>query len=291
MNWFYIFDFSWCTIVLIVHASALVILYRRKNYSRNKNQIYSLIALCHTESMFAVKNILFGIAATTETSVVWVNDFIVWSARVLHLYSVILYYCFMILLTLDRFMIFYFNIRYSIYCTARTMLKSIYTIALVSLIFSLFLVTSSNLKAKKYRNILVLMSYVYIFVDIFYILLAAITYTYIFTKLREQRKRKGIPGGSIKDNNKRFKLAVPTLVITTYILFSILPSILIFCMNLNFLKASPMLVRTAYLMYRFALLADPLIYVLNTKSLRFKCKAHDTANVKKVYELVTLKQS
>ena len=291
MNWFYIFDFTWCTIVLIVHVNTLILLYRRKNYSRNKNQIYSLIALCHTESMFAVKSILFGIVATTENSVVWVNNFIVWFARFLHSYVIILYYFFMILLTLDRFMIFYFNMRYPFYCTGRTMLKSIYTIALVSLIYSLVLVTSSNLKEKRYQNILELLTYVYIFLDIFYILLAAITYTYIFAKLRQQRKLKEITGSIIRNNNEQFKLIVPTLVIATYILFSILPNILFFCITLNLLKASPTLIRTAYIMYRFALLADPLIYVLNTKSLRFKCKAHATDNAKKVYELVTLKQS
>ena len=291
MNWFYIFDFSWCTIVLIVHINTLILLYRRKNYSRNKNQIYSLIALCHTESMFAVKIILFGIAATTETSVVLANDFILWFGRFLHFYAIILYYFFMILLTLDRFMIFYFNMRYSFYCTARTMLKSIYTIALVSLIFSLVLVASSNLKEKKYQNIQELLTYVYVFLDIFYILLVAVTYTYIFTKLRQQRKLIEIAGSTIRNNNEQFKLTVPTLIIATYILFSVLPNILFFCITLNFLKASPTLIRIAYLMYRFAMLADPLIYVLNTHSLRFKCKAHGAGDTKKVYELVTLEQS
>ena len=291
MNWFYIFDFSWCTIVLIVHINTLILLYRRKNYSRNKNQIYSLIALCHTESMFAVKIILFGIAATTETSVVLANDFILWFGRFLHLYAIILYYFFMILLTLDRFMIFYFNMRYSFYCTARTMLKSIYTIALVSLIFSLVLVASSNLKEKKYQNIQELLTYVYVFLDIFYILLVAVTYTYIFTKLRQQRKLIEIAGSTIRNSNEQFKLTVPTLIIATYILFSVLPNVLFFCITLNFLKASPTLIRIAYLMYRFAMLADPLIYVLNTHSLRFKCEAHGADDTKKVYELVTLEQS
>ena len=64
-----------------------------------------------------------------------------------------------------------------------------------------------------------------------------------------------------KENNDHFRLAVPSFIIASFILFSILPNFIIFFVTLDFLEAKVTTIRTIILMYRFGLLTDPLIYI------------------------------
>lgn len=74
----------------------------------------------------------------------------------------------------------------------------------------------------------------------------------------------------LEENYDQFKLTVPTLIIATYILFSVLPNLLMFFVRINILEISLTLQRIIILMYRFGLITDPLIYVLNTNNRKSK---------------------
>ena len=58
MTWFLILDYVLCPVASFPLILVLIILYRRKQVSRNRNQIFVLIGLCHTESAFAIFSIL-----------------------------------------------------------------------------------------------------------------------------------------------------------------------------------------------------------------------------------------
>ena len=73
-----------------------------------------------------------------------------------------------------------------------------------------------------------------------------------------------------RENYDQFKLTVPTLIIATYILFWVLPNFLMFFVRINILEISLTLQRIIILMYRFGLITDPLIYVLNTNNRKSK---------------------
>lgn len=111
-----------CSAVLFIHILGLLILYRQKYLSRNKNQIYLLIALCQTESIIAVLSIphlgklLKFLKLHVE--ILWFSE----------KYFAILNYFFMVLLTLDRFLVFYFTMKYPIYCTLKKLLKILYMV-------------------------------------------------------------------------------------------------------------------------------------------------------------------
>lgn len=90
-----------CSAVLFIQVLGLLILYRQKNMSRNKDQIYLLVALCQTESILAVLSIphlgkmLQFLKLPVE--ILWFSE----------TYFAILNYFFMVLLTMDRFLVFF----------------------------------------------------------------------------------------------------------------------------------------------------------------------------------------
>lgn len=269
MDWFSIFDCFLCAVVLVVHIYALILLYRRKHFARNKNQIFLLKALIQTESTYAVKNIFHVTVVLLNTQWIWLVDFIVWFSRFLSFCLSILYHCFMSFLTLDRFLIFYLNFKYPISLTLRKVARYIYTVVLFTILISLILIVSSNFKEKNYQEILTVMFYVYVTLDILYIVLVVFTYTFIFMVYRRQTRLRKICY-TRRENYDQFKLTVPTLIIATYILFSVLPNFLMFFVRINILEISLTLQRIIILMYRFGLITDPLIYVLNTNNRKSK---------------------
>ena len=59
MAWFLILQYILCPLALLVQVVGLILLCRRKQVLRNRNQIYILIGLCHSESALAIFNILY----------------------------------------------------------------------------------------------------------------------------------------------------------------------------------------------------------------------------------------
>ena len=103
--------------VLFIQILGLILLYRQKNLSRNKNQIYLLIALCHTASILADSKLL-NLVKSLPRELLWF----------LEIYFGIIYHFFMVLFTKVRFLVFYLRIKYPIYFTSKKFLKIIYTI-------------------------------------------------------------------------------------------------------------------------------------------------------------------
>ena len=266
--WFYILDFSLCIVVLVAHITILILLYRRKHLSRRKNELYILISLCHTESMFAAETIFLVIIGFITIDHVLFVEFLVWFMRFTGFYLSFLYYFFMLLLTLDRFFLFYLNLKYRVLCTPKRILKCIYAIVVTSALFTVVLIASSKLKEQTFlQNTLKIMVCCCIFLDSAYIVIVFITYGYIFA-LYKQRKKTRKMSNTRKENNDQFRLAVPTFIISSFILFSILPNFIIFFVTLDFLEAKVTTIRIIILMYRFGLLTDPLIYIFSTSSLK-----------------------
>ena len=272
--WFYILDFSQCIVVLVAHITILILLYRRKHLSRRKNELYILISLCHTESMFAAETVFYVITGFITIDHILFVEFLVWFTRFTGFYLSILYYFSMLLLTLDRFLLFYLNLKYRVLCTPTRILKCIYATVTTSALLTLVLMTSCKLKEQTFQqSTLKIMVCFCIFLDSAYIVIVFITYGYIFALYRQQTKTRRM-SHTRKENNDHFRLAVPSFIIASFILFSILPNFIIFFVTLDFLEAKVTTIRTIILMYRFGLLTDPLIYIFSTSSLKCKWKIY-----------------
>ena len=128
MTWFLILDYVLCPVASFLLILVLIILYRRKQVSRNRNQIFVLIGLCHTESAFAIFSILSMFQLLPPRLVI-----------ILEIYLSILYYSFMIFLTSDRFLVFYLNMKYPLFCTQKRLLKIIFSVVAFPMILVLIL--------------------------------------------------------------------------------------------------------------------------------------------------------
>ena len=169
MSTFLILGYALCSTALFFQIVGLILLHRRKNHSRNKNQIYLLIALFHTKSAYLARSILYFIILSS-VELLWCLD----------IYLVILYYFFMIMLTLDRFLAFYWNIKYPIYFRPKKLLKILYSIVAFTTIFVLILVLVIHFKKIAFSSVNTIALPLYIIFDCLYLLIVVITYTYIF---------------------------------------------------------------------------------------------------------------
>ena len=140
------------------------------------------------------------------------------------IFNALNYYFVMAVLTLDRLLVFYFDIKYQFYVSQKRVLKSVISLVTISFIATFACAMLLSLKKINLREIdrgswaLFLMFYVA------YMVLAAGTYCYIFVKYERQLKmRKNNPVARNKDH---FRLLIPSLIILTFILFTIIPDFL-----------------------------------------------------------------
>ena len=261
MSQIMIVEYALSSIVSFIQILGLTLLYRQRNSSRNKNQIYLLIALCHTASTLAALKLL-NLIESLPKELLWFSE----------MYFGILYNFFMVLFTTDRFLVFYLTIKYPIYFTSKKLLKIIYTIVVLTLAFVLILVVLFWCKLIGFWKIGITVIHVVIILDTLYVIDVVITYTYIFVVYRRQAKLRKISyNGRI--NHDQFKFTVPTLVILTYVLFTVFPHFWTFFMMIKSLDENDL---NSYIMCRILFLlgwlADPLIYASNLYLAKCKYK-------------------
>ena len=262
MSTFLILGYALCSTALFFQIVGLILLHWRKSHSRNKNQIYLLIALFHTESAYLARSILYFIILSS-VELLWCLD----------IYLVILYYFFMIMLTLDRFLAFYWNIKYPIYFRPKKLLKILYSIVAFTTIFVLILVLVIHFKKIAFSSVNTVALPLYIIFDCLYLLIVVITYTYIFVVFKRQMKLRKTSGIARKSHN-HFRFIVPTLIIATFILFNIFPNFLSLFIGVH----PPENYNTDYgirnIIYVLGWVVDPLIYLGNLYFMKCRHKRH-----------------
>ena len=103
-------------------------------------------------------------------------------------FAVSIYYFIMVLLTLDRFLVFYLKFRYHFYFSPSKILKLILAIASVSFLISTVLAILTSMKIITWLQVHNKIFLVYLVFDAGYIFLVIGTYSYIFKVYRNQRK-------------------------------------------------------------------------------------------------------
>ena len=256
-----IVEYVLCSVVLFIQILGLRLLYRQKSLSRNKNQIYLLIALCHTATILAVLRIL-NLAKLLPTELLWFPE----------IYFRIFYHVLMVLFTLDRFLVFYFAIKYPLYCTSKKLLKIINTVVVLAIIFVLILVVLILCKVIHFWKLGIIVLHAVTIIDTLYIIDVVMTYTYIFLVYKRQAKLRKI-SNNVRINSKKFKFTVPTLVIITYILFTVFPHFWNFFMIIKSLDVNNLNSSSIFrILHILGWLADPLIYMSNFYLAKCKCQ-------------------
>ena len=142
----------------------------------------------------------------------------------LQLFAELTYQFIMSLLTVDRFLVFYLNIRYKVYITSSKLIKLIIGTVptfLLTAIISSVLVATLKVTKQRLDNIF---DPLYLMIDVVYIFLTAATYVYISMLYRQHSRTK--KNNQCIRRKDQFKLLVSSLIKVTFIAFNITPDLL-----------------------------------------------------------------
>ena len=263
MSWFEVLDNILLPTCLIAEMYALFLLHRSKVSPRQKVQAYLIMSVYVTESTYVIYafTCLNAFVPKVDPASKWgIILTETWFIRIIDFTLRLMFYFFMNLVTIDRFLTFYLNIKYSNYCTTKRLLKLILsTIAvLVTVIFSVTMLIYC--KKIDFDYVSMSMPIIHIFLDTLYVLVAAATFIYVIAVYKKQLKLRKISSIGNEKNNQ-LKLFVPTLLIITFILFTVFPDILYMLMVYGILEFHKQIVLLQLITYHFGWLIDPLIFI------------------------------
>lgn len=273
MPWYFTVFTILSALVLLLHLLALVLLFKIKVQNVNGSQKYLLTSLCLVELCLGANSILFStfksLEMVTVLEIVEIFDLI-------PLY--LLYLLIMIFITLDRLFEFRLNIKYSLYWSpkktfyAQTTVFSILILVFVCLIILKVFFTSFDF-------VKIIMIYVLPQFGIIFMILAIYTYYLIFKKLKRNRRtsrkiKQNIMMQNLRIQNetstKGFRVFVPSLIIATFILFSIIPYATMLIYYYVFNEQHQLLFKFILIMFPLGWLADAVIYIFTLRQIRRK---------------------
>ena len=271
MPWYFTVFTILSALVLLLHLLALVLLFKIKVQNVNGSQKYLLTSLCLVELCLGANSILFStfksLEMVTVLEIVEIFDLI-------PLY--LLYLLIMIFITLDRLFEFRLNIKYSLYWSPK---KTFYALTIVLSILILVVVCLIILKVffTSFDFVKIIMIYVLPQFGIIFMILAIYTYYLIFKKLKRNRRtsrkiKQNIMMQNLRIQNetstKGFRVFVPSLIIATFILFSIIPYVTMLIYYYVFNEQHQLLLKFILIMFPLGWLADAVIYIFTLRQIR-----------------------
>lgn len=256
LHWSYIADVSLLSTVVIVQIVALILLRLSKDIIKIGNQRNIIYALCVCELTGAVFLITFQIFYYFEFTTV--SDII---SCFTEIFIVCSYFSIMLILTADRFLIFYLSLTYKVYVRPARVVTLIIIFSAIFFIISTILATLVSLQKITWEQLGARLTIVYVTFDGVFFIFVLITYCYVFMVYRRQKKVQ--KSNQHIDNGDRFKLWVPSLIIATFIMFNLIPDLYIAVSTYGILYSDETKLAIAYLCYRIGWLVDPVIYIFS----------------------------
>ena len=257
-------------LVIILHVVTLVLLMKFNFGCFRGNQRDVFIVLSFTELSYCIFDNISVISVIldyhTTATLSW--TFFAVSITLMHM-------SLMVLITIDRFQVFYLNLKYTLYWSRRKTRIVLITLCILSL---LSYIPAAIHGLKNRQDVLSkLVRYIYPVFEMIFMIAAFGTYIFIFRKhkrsLASQLKRHG--DNKHKRLNNKFRLSVPTLIILTYFIFLVIPNFVKLCSSLKVI-AMPKLVPIAYFLTPAGYLVDPVIYIFSVRKFRL-CVTHLTS--------------
>ena len=252
-------------VVIILQIIALLSLTKRNIPNLTGSQKYLLIALCLTELNFGVALYLYIIGVLVNFT-----DRIL---QQLYIYQMIplyfMYLSIMIIFTLDRFLEFHLNIKYSLVWSPKKTLILLGSLSCLSVtIFICLLPVSSEV----YGHSGYIIAYIFTPAALIYLVLVSLTYYQIFKKIKENRNhsrklKEHINKEKLNASKRRIQVFLPSLIILTFILFNIIP-ILLELLHYFFFPKARWFMFVLTMLYQIGWMADPLIYIISLKAIR-----------------------
>ena len=276
MDWMFYVILMLDVLVIFTHIMALRVLINKKQRRLKGNQKMLLITLSVAELTYAVVNI--GKLLCSLYNSINLNDAFFTLNFVAGFW---MYWVIMTLITIDRFLEIYLNIKYNILCSP----KKTKTVLIIAIVISvLLLVPAFHVKKETLISFGIL--FCYPMLESFFIILALVTYLYIFKQVQRHRKSTLKVQKQLRRNNRvitrmhfgnRFKVFVPSLIIITFIFFMCIPNTISLFILKGFVK--PELQGVVFILIPIGLVADPVIYIFSLKGIsRSSIKSAWSAN-------------
>ena len=175
------------------------------------------------------------------------------------------------LITLDRFLMVYLNIKYSLFWTMRKSKIAVYTLIITSLATMGFVFLFDGISV-----LVICVVYIWPCLDATFLLAAFTTYTYFFKKIRENMKlRECYNNNTSAERNNKAKIAAnertdkkmkrgfftPTLLIVSFILFVVIPDQVFFWYFISSELPSSNIELLLVCCYQFSWIVDAVIYI------------------------------
>ena len=265
IRWFDYFERIILPLLVAAQVVALGLLYHHRNKKGCKHQIYVVTSLCICQLNGTLMVIVCDIILHKNVSSTVIGiclSYLLVFVRLTH-------YATMMVLTIDRFLVFYLNMRYFILWPPRRLLKSLLLIYFISFALYISCVCLIALDIIDWMKLADNAYSAFLIWDIIYIGIVVATYLYIFHVYKKHIKFNKNQHFST-NNNKHFKQRIPTLLIVTFILFMCVPDFLNAFLHFKILKGNGQIFYIAGIFYRFAWLSDPIVYIHSYKIFEMK---------------------
>ena len=256
-------------VVIFVHILALALLARLKQNNVKGSQKMLLIALCVTELIYALIDILGHICYKLELDDRTIVFYVFNSTTVTLMYMFI-----MTCIAVDRFLEIYLNIKYSVlWSSKKTKIILFVGLAICCLLPIPFIEIMLN---NFFHAEDIIYRYIYPVFEIMFIIIFLCSYFYIIRQVLRYRRNakkleKQLSQNSRvvhhKQSNNRFKLFLPTSIIVTFLIFMIGPNILRLCVSLKLL-CQDVGYSVSFVFIPIGFIADPIIYIFSLKANR-----------------------
>ena len=267
-------------VVIVTHLLSLTLLFKMKVDNLNGSQKYLLISLCLTELTLGIYSILIS-------SITFINIEPTKTIEEILLIFLLTplsltYFLVMIFITLDRLLEFRLSIKYSLYWSPKkTLVALLVTFSISTSIFICIVILTRFFDfTSKYEEVL-LIQVLPVFGN-FFIILAGYTYYQIYKKVKENRKKskrikriyevKNLSKQMDSNQKKRFQVFLPSIIIGTFILFSLVPYLIWIIQYHICNDCYKFLNSIIEILYSLGLLADPIVYIFSLKPIRMRIK-------------------
>ena len=183
----------------------------------------------------------------------------------------VVYYLDMIYITVDRMMDIVLNIRYPVYWNERKTKVLMFSTWVIGTGMCVTVIVLHNLIKFKWKD--AFFKYFYPTVGFAFIILALITYGFIFHKFKQSRKPPVRGGKHTKSANsitvfRRSRFHIPVFLILTFLLFMIVPDLTYLFVAVINERNSPILLAICWISYCISNLVDAWIYIFMQRDVR-----------------------
>ena len=256
-------------VAVLIQTLALTLLISLKEGIVKRNQRLLLVTLCVTEFVYAVADIAKACCILLDIQNVITLAIFLFHGTALTFFLIFI----MIMITVDRFLEIYLNIKYSIYWSVRkTNVVLIVALLMCCLLFiPLFIVHLRS--ATAFRKLVTY--YIFPTLSLVFLIVFSFSYFYIIKQVLRHRKKTKQIQKQLRTNNTnlhckqlniRFRLFVPTLVIITFILFMICPNIIGIFVVIELLPIYVLYFTKLFVIVGF--IADAVVFVFNLNGIR-----------------------